>query len=142
MKQHLVKAFFLLIWIGALSHTEAQQLIIGSVADAHSGNKIAMAEVEFFLQQDSSLIRQDTTDSQGFFTIANDALPTFMIIKSSGYEPYTILVPNTRNGGPTGLGKIDMGTLMLIPSPTPSTQADNRKRCCLFRRQRRNTIEK
>lgn len=141
MEHHSVKAVFLFIWVAMLSFTEAQQLIVGSVADARSGNRIPMAEVVLFSQQDSSLLRQDTTDSQGQFTIANEAFPTFLVVKSEGYEPDTATVPNTRYGGPTGLGKIDMGTLKLVPAHNPNSMADKRKRCCLFRHHRKNTTE-
>lgn len=96
----------------SLPHSHAQQLIVGKIIGAED-TAVNCAVISLLNTADSTTLRSATSNEKGEFTLKNDTQVTFLQITSVGYDTLVIPVPNTRDGGPTGLGKIDMGTIVL-----------------------------
>ena len=90
----------------------AQQLVTG-ILKGKDGQPVMYANVAMLRADDSTFIRGTVTDQQGIYTLKNDTVATILRYSAMGYATLFNAVPNTRDGGPTGLGKIDMGTTTL-----------------------------
>ena len=91
----------------------AQQVVTGKLQSAKDSQPIPFANIAMMRASDTTFMRGVITDEQGVFNISNDTLPTVLRLSAMGYETQFVEVPNTRDGGPTGLGKIDMGTIVM-----------------------------
>lgn len=108
MKKFTLIAIILLLG-GSVS---AQQLVTG-ILKGKDGQPVMYANVAMLRADDSTFIRGTVTDQQGVYTLKNDTVATILRYSAMGYATLFNAVPNTRDGGPTGLGKIDMGTTTL-----------------------------
>ncbi|MBQ6070054.1 MAG: outer membrane beta-barrel protein [Bacteroidales bacterium] len=110
IKNILVLFALLAVWGGEAS---AQQLVVGKLLSAKDNQPIPFANIAMMSASDTTFLRGVVTDDQGAFKINNDTIATLLRLSAMGYETQFVAVPNTRDGGPTGLGKIDMGTLVM-----------------------------
>jgi hypothetical protein len=94
-------------------NVDAQQIVTGKLQSAKDKQPIPFANIAMMRATDTTFLRGVITDEQGVFSIKNDTLATVLRLSAVGYETRFVAVPNTRDGGPTGLGKIDMGTLVM-----------------------------
>ena len=108
-----------LTWVACLialamgGNVDAQQIVTGKLQSAKDKQPIPFANIAMMRATDTTFLRGVITDEQGVFSIKNDTLATVLRLSAMGYETQFVAVPNTRDGGPTGLGKIDMGTLVM-----------------------------
>ena len=91
----------------------AQYVVTGKLMSAKDKQPIPYANIAMMRATDTTFLRGVITDEQGVFNINNDTIATVLRLSAMGYETQFVAVPNTRDGGPTGLGKIDMGTLVM-----------------------------
>ena len=91
----------------------AQYVVTGKLMSAKDKQPIPYANIAMMRATDTTFLRGVITDEQGVFNINNDTIATVLRLSAMGYETQFVAVPNTRDGGPTGLGKIDMGTLTM-----------------------------
>lgn len=90
-----------------------QQIVTGKLTSDKDGKPVMYANVAMLRADDSTFLRGTITDDKGVYSIKNDTLPTILRFSAMGFATVFEPVPNTRDGGPTGLGKIDMGTTAL-----------------------------
>ena len=95
------------------SNGYAQYIVTGKLQSAKDKQPIPYANIAMMRATDTTFLRGAITDEQGVFSINNDTIATVLRLSAVGYETRFVAVPNTRDGGPTGLGKIDMGTLVM-----------------------------
>lgn len=110
----------LLMGLIGMGICRAQDLVVGTIVEPEQRQPIANAQICLMHTSDSSQVRTATSDDQGWFKIKNDTRPTYLMIVAQGYDTLYIGVPSTRDQGPTGLGKLEMGTLVLplhLPEP-------------------------
>lgn len=110
MKRLTLIAIILLL--GGSASINAQHLVTG-ILKGKDGQPVMYANVAMLRADDSTFIRGTVTDQQGVYTLKNDTVATILRYSAMGYATLFEAVPNTRDGGPTGLGKIDMGTTTL-----------------------------
>lgn len=110
IKNILVLFALLAVWGGGAS---AQQLVVGKLLSAKDNQPIPFANIAMMSASDTTFLRGVVTDDQGAFKINNDTIATLLRLSAMGYETQFVAVPNTRDGGPTGLGKIDMGIITM-----------------------------
>ena len=108
-KQKLVVMLFLAI----TGMANAQYVVTGQLLSAKDRQPIPFANIAMMRAADTTFLRGVITDDGGVFNINNDTVATVLRISAMGYETQFLAVPNTRDGGPTGLGKIDMGTIVM-----------------------------
>ena len=116
MKSHssyrkLIAVILLTLAIGGVAN--AQYVVTGKLQSGKDKQPLPFANIAMMRASDSTFIRGVITDENGVFNINNDTLPTVLRLSAMGYETQFVAVPNTRDGGPTGLGKIDMGTILM-----------------------------
>ena len=105
-----MKRLFVLIVFGlGMTSAVAQQLVTGKLIREKDGQPVMYVNVSMLRASDSTFLRGTVTDDKGVYTIENDTVETMLRISGIGYETEFVAVPATRYGGPTGLGKIDMG---------------------------------
>ncbi|MBQ9865062.1 MAG: outer membrane beta-barrel protein [Bacteroidales bacterium] len=108
-KQRLAVTLFLAI----TGMSNAQYVVTGQLLSAKDKQPIPFANIAMMRASDSTFLRGVITDDKGVFNINNDTIATVLRISAMGYETQFLAVPNTRDGGPTGLGKIDMGSIVM-----------------------------
>lgn len=113
MKHRLLTFAMSLIMLAMNGNSHAQQIVTGKLQSAKDKQPISFANIAMMRATDTTFLRGVITDEQGVFNINNDTVATVLRLSAVGYETRFVAVPNTRDGGPTGLGKIDMGTLMM-----------------------------
>lgn len=113
MKHRLLTFAMSLIMLAMSGNSHAQQIVTGKLQSAKDKQPISFANIAMMRATDTTFLRGVITDEQGVFSIKNDTIATVLRLSAVGYETRFVAVPNTRDGGPTGLGKIDMGTLMM-----------------------------
>ena len=91
----------------------AQQIVTGKLINDKDKQPVMYANVAMLRADDSTFLRGTITDDTGVYSIKNDTVATILRVSAMGYATVFVSVPNTRDGGPTGLGKIDMGTTVL-----------------------------
>ncbi|MBR3723904.1 MAG: outer membrane beta-barrel protein [Bacteroidales bacterium] len=101
-----------LLTLAAMS-VHGQQLVTGKLISDKDGKPVMYANVAMLRADDSTFLRGTITDDKGIYTLKNDTIPTVLRFSAMGYATLFEAVPNTLYGGPTGLGKIDMGTTTL-----------------------------
>ncbi len=95
----------------------AQSLIRGQVQDAE-GLAVPFANVALYLQQDSSLVKVETTDESGVFRISGMANATYELVVSY------LGAPELRKPGLVVSGStIDLGILAMAPNAVELTEA-------------------
>lgn len=113
MKYRLLSLSFLVLLATLSTGGQAQYVVTGKLQSAKDKQPIPYANIAMMRATDTSFLRGVITDEQGVFNINNDTVATVLRLSAVGYETRFVAVPNTRDGGPTGLGKIDMGTLVM-----------------------------
>lgn len=108
-----MKKYILFLLALSAMDAQAQFVVTGTLKSDKDKQPIPYANIAMMRASDSMFLRGVITDDKGTFRIDNDTLATVLRISSMGYETQFVAVPNTRNGGPTGLGVIDMGTIMM-----------------------------
>ena len=112
--KHRLFSFATCLFMLALSlGSHAQMIVTGKLQSAKDKQPIPFANIAMMRATDTTFLRGVITDEQGVFSIKNDTIATVLRLSAMGYETRFVAVPNTRDGGPTGLGKIDMGTLVM-----------------------------
>ncbi|MBR6991785.1 MAG: carboxypeptidase-like regulatory domain-containing protein, partial [Bacteroidales bacterium] len=112
--KHRLFSFATCLFMLALSlGSHAQMIVTGKLQSAKDKQPIPYANIAMMRATDTTFLRGVITDEQGVFSIKNDTIATVLRLSAMGYETRFVAVPNTRDGGPTGLGKIDMGTLVM-----------------------------
>lgn len=109
MKKGILLAF--LFSLAAIA--EAQNSVCGRLVSAKDQQPLPYANVAMMRASDTTFLRGEITDEKGQFKISNDTLPTLLRLSAMGYETQFVAVPSTRYGGPTGLGKIEMGDIVM-----------------------------
>ena len=91
----------------------AQHIVTGKLINEKDRQPVMYANIAMLRADDSTFVRGTVTDDKGVYSLNNDTVATVLRISAMGYGTVFVAVPNTRDGGPTGLGKIDMGTTVL-----------------------------
>lgn len=102
-----------MLFLAITGMANAQYAVTGRLLSAKDNQPIPFANIAMMRASDTTFLRGVITDDQGMFNINNDTLATVLRLSAMGYETQFLAVPNTRDGGPTGLGKIDMGTIVM-----------------------------
>ena len=97
---------------------DAQYIVTGKLISSKDKQALPYANVTMLRAADSTFLRGVISDDKGIFNIDNDTVPTLLRLSAMGYETQFVAVPATRNGGPTGLWKIDMGTIAMDEGAT------------------------
>lgn len=109
--------FALLLVLMGVAH--AQLLVVGQLVKDTTKVPVPEVRVDLLRASDNLLLRSTVTDSLGQFSIANDTAVTFLCLHAEGWESIRLKVPATKYGGPTGLGKIDMGGIRMFEAEPP-----------------------
>ena len=113
MKTRLLTFSILTLMFAFGGNSYAQYVVTGKLQSAKDKQPIPYANIAMMRASDTTFLHGVITDEQGVFNINNDTIATVLRLSAMGYETQFIAVPNTRDGGPTGLGKIDMGTIVM-----------------------------
>lgn len=109
MKKTIMTLLFTAIVLAAAG----QHVVTGKMVSNKDKQPLMYANVAMLRAEDSTFVRGTVTDEKGVFSLKNDTVPTVLRLSAMGYGTIFVAVPNTRYGGPTGLGTIDMGTIEL-----------------------------
>ena len=109
MKKTIMTLLFTAIVLAAAG----QHVVTGKMVSNKDKQPLMYANVAMLRAEDSTFVRGTVTDEKGIFSLKNDTVPTVLRLSAMGYGTIFVAVPNTRYGGPTGLGTIDMGTIEL-----------------------------
>lgn len=107
----LWSSFALLFFLVLAGSADAQYVVTGRLQNVKDKQPVPFANIAMMRASDTTFLRGVTSNDKGVFNIDNDTVATVLRISAMGFETRFIAVPNTRNGGPTGLGKIDMGII-------------------------------
>lgn len=105
---------FLLLAGAAFSGVQAQFLIVGKILSSNEKKPISEATVRLVRQESRQEMRSAKCDENGCFQLKNDTMPTLLSISAEGFDVTEVSVPATYWDGPTGLGKIEMGEIVLV----------------------------
>lgn len=118
--------WIMLVMLG-LSTCHAQDLVIGTVFDPATGQGIPQASISLMRMDDSTLVRETLCNDEGRFQIKNTPFVAYLQITQEGYDTLYVKIPSTRDQGPTGLGKLEMGRLALAQAmPQPKSNCTTR----------------
>lgn len=91
----------------------AQPLVVGKLVSAKDKQPVMFANIAMMRSSDSTFLRGTVSDEKGAFTLDNDTIAVFIRISAIGYETTYLPITFTRYGGPTGVGKFDVGTVIM-----------------------------
>ena len=112
------KIVFIVVLTMVSAVCSAQQIVTGKLISDKDKQPVMYANVAMLRADDSTFVRGTVTDDKGIYSLKNDTVATVLRISAMGYGTVFVDVPNTRDGGPTGLAKIDMGTTVLKEGAT------------------------